>query len=771
MARGSIAPELYQDILDHKREHPDITPQDLAVWAKNAFDLARTPRTSTINFILSDAHETLEAHIDPIVLSPLLNKALEYWIVHRQSRSRPPTKGEIRKKAQIFAADIGLAQGKPGFAATWWTHFEQLHRLSYNHAKGDYAVSKVDRSLLASSEWTDEQLLDLAFEYLEQTVEDPDPKSEPDVPAAPSPVLQPTPMDPSREAPSRIQRHFVRRQRTRYPDASHGAIAEYARRKFGIACAPSEATIASILSEAPDAAMPVSPKLGVSHRPARLTEVQRARIYQYAQCNPEFSYSTIATWAYYELGLHRKLAATEVEGIIHTFQSDSGPNRQQPPRASIPPLTSFQRRQIRKKRDRNPSSSAMALMCWAKSEFRLPGAPSATDISDILSICDDESEDKPSTGVSMSKIPLKNNHSHRGHEHRAKSHRPTPWGAWIRKDSNLLKPHESSDPQGSGKLAQDRLASFQDTTLWEPRVDSLTRSWLFSIPSLGVIGCLTSETLHNQRMAGSTVGSSDDDANLIGKNSRGHERPNITTHDVSGCYEVVSDDGGDEADDENDDACGGYYNAIHTTVDRETVGKQSEGVRTRIVHRKSSAVEEVADLEHSDRIESRYDSVPTTDQRTTAHCKEDQMGVDRLEEDSYMDMDVEEASCILSAMGIAKEIENSVVEGKMGPNPAQSWTPEQQSISIQVALTTLDPNDLTQRSAYVVLLDMSRRITTLDHDECFREHLRAFSQRWSQEEQLQSLFTVATLLDMQNPFHFAAYVVLTNRYNKIKEFE
>ncbi|KAF9935585.1 hypothetical protein BGZ67_003261 [Mortierella alpina] len=696
--------------------------------------------------------------------------ALEYWIVHRQSRRRPPTRGEIREKAKIFAADIGLAQDKPGFAASWWTHFQQLHRIKRN-AKGDFTVGIVEQRLLASSEWTDEQLLDLAFEDLERTVEDLDPKSELDVPASPAPSPQLTPTPLSLEAPSTAQRHFVRRQRTRYPKASHGTIAEYAQRTFGVAYAPSEATVARILGEAPNASMSVSPKLDVVHRFAQLTEVQRARIYQYAQCNPEFSNSTIATWADHELGLHRKLTAAEVEGVVNTFQCDSGPNRQKPLRASVPPLTPFQRRQIRKKKEKNPSSSPMTLMCWAKREFRLPGAPSAADISDVISICGDESVIKPRPAMPVSNLPLESDRSLRGHKHRARNRRSTPQGAWNKIHPSLLERQRSSDIQMSGNMAQDRTASFEDTTLYEPAVDSQTTSWLFSIPSLGVIGCLTSEALHYQRIPRSTVGSSDTDAEHGRESSRGHGRACIKPHSASGDHELVSDDGGDEADDEDEDAYGGYAHAIHTTVDGVHVEKQSEGVRTRNAYQTSSAVEEEADLEDFDRSTSQYDVGPAIDQRAMTHYKEDQMGVDRHEEDTYMDMDVDEASCILSAMGISKEIENSVVVGEMGPNSTQSWTPEQQSISLQVALTTLDPNDLTQRSAYVVLLDMSRRITTLDQDECFQEHLRAFSQRWSQEEQLQSLFTVATLLDMQNPFHFAAYVVLTNMYNKIKDFE
>ncbi|KAF9570150.1 hypothetical protein EC968_002129 [Mortierella alpina] len=771
MAGRSITPERYRDILRHKRENPDITLEDLAAWAKNAFDLARTPRTSTINHILHHAHETLEVRIDPSVLSPLLNKVLAYWIVHRQSRTVPPTKREIQEKAQIFAADIGLEQDKPGFAATWWAHFEELHGLSCErYAKGDFTVSIADQSLLASSEWTDEQLLDLAFDDLERTVEDLEPRSELDVSGSPSSSPQPTPTLSWLEALSRAQQHYIRRQRTRCPSASYSTITENVTRKFGVAYALSEASVARILEEIPDPIIPASPQLGVFHTLAWLTEVQRARIYQYAQCNPEFSNTTIASWAYYELGLQRQLTAAEVEGVVDTFQCDSRPDRPKPLRTTVVPLTPFQCRQIRKKKEKNPSCSAMTLMCWAKSEFRLPGAPSAADILDILSICDGKSEFKTRAVGPISKIPRKSDRSLRGHKHRAVNRRSTPYSTWSKDSYSLPRPQRPSDIQTTGRVARDLPVSFQDTTLCVPAMDTLTRSWLFSIPSLGVIGHLTSEAMHYQQSSGSAVGSSDEDAVRSGENSGGYRRAWIKTHSASGDHRPVSDDGGDQADDENDDAYG-YAEGIYTTVETEGVEKQRDGMRTRNAHQRWSACEQAADSEDTDRSESRYDLGLTIDRKTMVYCKNDQRGVERHEEDTYMDMDVDEASCILSAMGISKEVENTVVVGEVRSSSAQSWTTEQQSMSLQVALTTLDPNDLTQRSAYVVLMDMSRRITTLGQDECFQEHLRAFSQRWSHEEQLQSLFTVATLLDMQNPFHFAAYVVLTNKYNKIKDDE
>ncbi|KAF9946715.1 hypothetical protein BGZ72_011203 [Mortierella alpina] len=770
MPRGSIAPEQYRDVLDHKREHPDIAPEDLAAWAKNAFHLTRTPRTSTINYILNNAHEPLGARVDPTVLSPLLNKALEYWTIHRQSRALPPMKAEIKEKAQIFAADIGLVQDNPGFAATWWTHFEQLHKLGCDDAKGDFAVSDLERSLLASSEWTDEQLLDLAFEDLERTEDDLGPKSVLDVLASPSSSPQPTPTPLPQEAPSRAQRHFVSRQRKRYPDASHCDIAEYVKTKFGAEYAPSEAMVANILGEAPNAAMQVPPKVDNLNGLARLTDVHRARIYQYAQCNAGFSYSAIATWAHHELGFHRRLTAAEVEGVINTFQSDSRRVREKSPRNLIPPLTTIQRRRLLKKREKNLSPSAMALMCWAQSEFRVPGAPSAAGFLDILSNCDGESVIRSGSTAPRPKIPRKNNRSHGGHE-RVKGHRSTPQSPWNKKDSSLPRPRRSSDVHRVRELIQHRQVPFQDTTLYGPGVDPQTRSWLFSIPSLGVIGCLTSEALHYQRMPSLAGGSSDGSAEHDEENPRTRRRAKIETHYGADGYEVVSDVDGDEADDENDDAYGGYYDGTHITLDGRVVEQKNRSARTCGAFQKSSIVEEPASLEDSDCSESQHQIEPAVDWSGIAHCKEDQAEGDRQEDDIYMDMDVEEASCILSAMGICKEVENSIVKGDMGPSPAQSWSPEQQSISLQVVLTTLDPDDLTQRSAYVVLLDMSRRITTVDQGECYQEHLRAFSQRWSQEEKLQSLFTVATLLDMQNPFHFAAYVVLTNTYNKIKNFE
>ncbi|KAF9953741.1 hypothetical protein BGZ70_000138 [Mortierella alpina] len=407
-------------------------------------------------------------------------------------------------------------------------------------------------------------------------------------------------------------------------------------------------------------------------------------------------------------------------------------------------LNNVDKVQIREKWEENPSCSAMTLMCWAKDKFRLPGAPTADDIFEIHSICDGGSEIGPIVAQPM---PLKNDRSHAGVEQWARDRRSMPHSTWYKKHSGLFKAQRSSKLQMSGRLAQGRPVSYQDKALCEPAENSQPISWLFGIPSLGVIGCLTSESLHYQRGPRSTVASSDEDADHDGETSGDHEITRAKAHSASGGYEPLSDDIGDEADDENDDAYGGYPDAFYTTADGEDVGKQSEGVRTRNARRTSrwtsSAPEEADDMEDTDRSEDQYDIGPAIDQRDVMHRKEDQMGDERDEEDTYMDMDVDEASCILSAMGISKEIENSIVESEMGPSPAQSWTQEQQSISLQVALTTLDPNDLTQRSAY----------------------------RWSQEEQLQSLFTVATLLDMQNPFHFAAYVVLTNRYNKIKDFE
>ncbi|CAO3564959.1 unnamed protein product [Mortierella alpina] len=779
MAGRAITSERYRDILEHKRKHPDITLEDLAAWVRDAFDLARTPRTSTINQILNNADKvpdpdpapvpTPDARLNPSVLSPLLNKALEYWIVHRQSQMQPPTRREIREKAQILAADIGLPQDKPGFAATWWSHFARIHGICNNNTRGDFAISIADRNLLAESVWSNEQLIDLACERLELTEEVQEPTWELDAPASPPSSPHPT-WAPSLEASSNAQRPFVRRLRKRYPNASHGVLAEYAKMRFGAAHAPSEAGIAEILGETSTPTTPAVLRLNDHHHLAWLNEVQCARIYQYAQCNPGFTYSTIAAWAYYELGLERKLAAGEVEQVISTFQGSARPYQQELLRGSAPPLTPFQRRKIRKKWEENPSFSAMALMCWAKSKFRLPGAPTVEDISEIHAICNGGSEIRRMAAQPM---PPKNGRDHRAVEYWTRNRRLMSQSTWYKKHIGSSESPRSSDVPASGN--QGRPAPYQETTLSEPVENSQPKSWLFGIPSLGVIGCLTSESLHCQRFPGSAVGFTDEHADHDGENSSGHGIIRNKAHGAFGGYELVSDDIGDEADDERDDVYGGYSSLLYTTVDGEGLEKRSEGVRIRNARQKSSwtssAPDETDAMEHSDRSEGQSENGAAIDQRAMMHRKEDQMGVERDEEDTYMDMDVDEASCILSAMGISKEIENSIDENEMGPDPGQSWTQEQQSTSLQVALTTLDPNDLTQRSAYVVLLDMSRRITTLDEEECFQEHLRAISQRWSQEEQLQSLFTVATLLDMQNPFHFAAYVVLTNRYNRIKDFE
>ncbi|KAG0213686.1 hypothetical protein BGX28_003840 [Mortierella sp. GBA30] len=761
----SLVTQRQQEVVDYKRSHPNISLEALASWTKDRFNLQYAPKPSFLGSILDNKHDiakSLRLKLKPSTLNPLLDRVLVYWILERRSHASQPTGRQIVAKAHYFAATLGLGEGGTGFAFDWWPHFRDIHEITPNSAPSNLVISSRHQDALASREWKDEQLLDLAMEEwdpdLEETLQicsEPKSSSFAEAQASEPPSKcsgESQEMTCGQDVLNKTQVLQIRRLKELYPEMTHDDLSQWACKKCRLESSLTEATIDRILHEKPTVSD------ATSGAPVPLTPIQRREIYNYWLQHPTLPYSSLAIWAKRELHLQREPSRADLDEICNksAYTEMQDIEKQKDANNSIMRFTFRQRIIIFRKKERNPTMTDIALRDWAMRQFNLATQPSLSDISCVLSL---HNWAKEITPVTTRKVRLTESQRRRIYEYRTQ-HPDLTYrriAAWAKEEFDLFQ-----EPDVGRFLktvwTQKVNRKFRDSIAEDPALVSKRRRRVFRIPKLGAISCFMMES-PRQAASGVAAKAYEDgsksrrDAEQICKAYDGDNSDNVET--------AGSCDSNDEKDDDD------YVEPDDSGVQPDEDERKWSSNRTKGPSRMYRTMRSISqeDSEISDDCDSTKESLSRENGVThgASFGKELHMEGDLCDDKVYMEMDVEDAANILSAMGAVEETENSAAQPQATTDPTRSWTPEEQSASILIVLAILDPDNSVQRSAYLILQDLGhRRIGKAQ--QVNEQKLRYASDCWTLEEQLQALFTVATLLDMHNPFHVAAHVVLTNKY-------